>query len=314
MVTRSVTATGAARRRITLALVLTVSVSGLSVAGGLWFRCRAAQSFFDPHVLLSRFPVEDAAVLSIDFSLLRRGGFLTGSKNPLEPEYKQFLDGTGFDYRRDLDLVVASFSKSGNFFVARGRFDWNKLRGYAALQGGSCFKELCRMQGSTPERHISFLPLRDDAVALAVSTDDLAASRLTKAGQPVTAQLPEAPAWLSIPGAALRQQGAVPPGVRLVLSALVNADRVVVTLGPAGQAIESRMDAACRSLDDARILASQLRTTTAAIKESLAHNKATQQDDLARMLAAGSFDQAGRHVTGKWPVERSLLDSLTEGI
>ncbi len=302
-------------RRLTLALVLAVgTLSGLSVLGGLWFRWREARLFFDPHVLLSRFPVEDAAVLSIDVALLRRGGFLAGSKNPLEPEYKQFLDGTGFDYRRDLDLVIASFSKSGNFFVARGRFDWNKLRGYAARQGGSCFKELCRMPGSTAERHISFLPLRDDAVALAVSTDDLAASRLTKAGQPVTAQLPASPAWLSIPGAALRQQGVVPPGVRVILSALVNADRVVITLGPAGQGIEARMDATCRSPDEARVLGSQLRTTTAMIKESMAHNRRTQEDDLARMLAAGSFDEAGRRVTGKWPVERRLLDSLTEGI
>jgi hypothetical protein len=135
----------------------------------------------------------------------------------------------------------------------------------------------------------------------------------------VMAQLPAAPAWLSIPGAALRQQGAVPPGVRLVLSALINADRVVITLGPAGQSIESRtiesrMDATCRSPDDARVLISQLRTTTAAIKESIVHSKLTQQDELARMLAAGSFDQSGQHVTGRWPVEKHLLDSLTEGI
>jgi hypothetical protein len=303
------------RRRVARALLLAaLSLTGLSVTGGLWLKWREARSFFDPHVLLSRFPVEEAAVLDIDFSLLRRGGFLTGSKMPLEPEYKRFLDDTGFDYRRDLDLVIASFSRSGNFFVARGRFDWNKLRGYAVRQGGACFKELCRMQGSTPERHISFLPLRDDAIALAVGTDDLAAARLTKAGQPVAAQLPAAPAWLSIPGAALRQQGAVPPGIRVVLSALVNADRVVITLGPAGQSIEARMDASCRSPDDARILASQLRTTTAMIKESAAHNQQTREDDLARMLAAGSFDQTGSHVTGKWPVERRLLDSLTEGI
>ena len=49
------------------------------------------------------------------------------------------------------------------------------------------------MQGSTPERRISFLPLRDDIMALAVSTDDLAATRLTKTGAPVNTPLPQRP-------------------------------------------------------------------------------------------------------------------------
>ncbi|MGD1071572.1 MAG: hypothetical protein ABSB15_15645 [Bryobacteraceae bacterium] len=297
---------------ITLILVLAAaSLTGLSLE---WLKWRESREFFDPHVLLSRFPVEDSTVLSVDVALLRGAGFLTRSKIPLEPEYKQFVDGTGFDYRRDLDLVIASFSGSGSFFIARGRFDWNKLRAYAAHQGGSCYQELCRVQGSTPERHISFLPLRDDAIALAVSTDDLAASRLTKPGLRVAAQLPSAAAWLSIPGAALRQQGAVPAGVRVVFSALINADRLVITLVPSPHGIEAEMDAACRSADDARVLASQLRTTTRMIKESLATNKQTQQDDLARMLAGGSFDETDRRVTGKWPLDRHIFDTLTEGM
>jgi hypothetical protein len=300
------------RRRVTLTLVLAaVSLTGLALA---WLNWRDSREFFDPHVLLSRFPVEDSTVLSVDVALLRGAGFLTNSKTPLEPEYKQFVDGTGFDYRRDLDLLVASFSGSGSYFIARGRFDWNKLRAYAASQGGSCYQQLCRVQGSTPERHISFLPLRDDVLALAVSTDDLAASRLTKTGQRVAAQLPSAPAWLSIPGAALRQTGAVPVGVRVVFSALINADRVVITLVPAAHGIEAKMDASCRSADDARVLASQLRTTTRMIKESLAANKQTQQDDLARMLAGGSFDETERRVTGKWPLDRHIFDTLTEGL
>ena len=89
-------------------------------------------------------------------------------KSAPEPEYKQFVNSTGLDYRRDLDLVVASFSPSGNYFIARSSLDWNKLRDYATRQGGSCYQDLCRMQGSTPERHISFLPLRHDAIAVAV--------------------------------------------------------------------------------------------------------------------------------------------------
>jgi hypothetical protein len=50
------------------------------------------------------------------------------------------------------------------------------------------------------------------------------------------------------------------------------------------------------------------------IKESLAANKQTQQDDLARMLAGGSFDETERRVTGKWPLDRHIFDTLTEGL
>jgi len=275
---------------------------------------RENRTFFDPSNLLSRFPAEDGAVVNIDFKTLRGAGLLNDSKSVPEPEYKQFIEGTGLDFRRDLDLAVASLSKGGNYFIARGRFDWDKLRGYAARQGGSCYQQLCRLQGSTPERHISFLPLRNDTIAVAVSTDDLAAARLAKAGPPVRLHLPVAPLWLSVPGTVLQQRTALPPGLRLVLSALVKADRVIVTVAPVGAGIEARLDASCHTAEDARVLASQLRSTTGMLKEALLTNKEASQDDLARALAAGTFDTAGPRVTGKWPVAKNLIESLTAGI
>jgi hypothetical protein len=301
----------ASRKRIALAALLGLAVLG---AGLTAWRIRAAHEFFDQRKLLSRFPAEDALALSIDFTALRGAGLLNSSKIPVEADYKQFVAGTGFDYRRDLDSVAASFSRSGSFFIARGHFDWKKLRDYAARQGGSCYQDLCRMQGSKPERHISFLPLRGDAIALAVSPNDLAASMLTKTGQPVTGTIPSAPVWLSVPGSELRKQDALPPGMHLMLSALTSADRVVITVGPTGSSIEAHLDATCRTADDARVLASQLRTTTATIKEAFRHDKQIGDDELAALLTGGRFDQADRRVTGTWPVRKSLLDALTEGI
>jgi hypothetical protein len=299
------------RRGVTVSLLLAALAT---VAGVVGFQLHRARAFFEPHALLSRFPGEDATVLSIDFKLLRRAGILTASKAPLEIDYKQFLEGTGFDYKRDLDSVLASFSDSGNFFIARGRFNWKKLRSYAVQQGGSCYQDLCRMQGSIPERHISFLPLRDDAIALAVSSNDLAATRLASAREPINGFLPQAPVWLSVPGSELRKQGSLPPGLRLMLSALQNTDRVVVTVESSGNGIEAHLETTCRSTNDARILASQLRTTTATLKEALARDKQAPQDELAAMLTAGSFDQSDRKVMGKWPVRKGLLDALTAGI
>jgi hypothetical protein len=142
--------------------------AGLALAHRTW----KTHEFFRPELLFSRFPAEDAMALSMDVAALRKSGLLD-SKAPAEPDYKAFVDGTGFDYRRDLDTLAASFSKTGNYFIARGRFDFDRLRAYAVRQGGSCFDSLCRVQGSQPERRISFLPLRSDTLALAggVSAD-----------------------------------------------------------------------------------------------------------------------------------------------
>ncbi len=299
------------RRHITLGIVFTAVLLASFLVALKW---NDARSFSDLHKVLSRFPVEDAVVLNVDFALIRGAGLLADSKSALEPEYKQFLDGTGFDYRKDLDSVTASFSKSGNFFIARGRFNWPKLRDYAAKQGGACYQDLCRMQGSTPERRISFLPLRDDTIALAVSTDDLAANRLTNEGTPVAAELPSAPAWLSVPGTALHESAAIPPGLALMLSALRNADRLVITVTPAQNGLAAKMEATCRTKDDARILASQLRTVTAKLKTAQQENKAAQADELVQVLVGGTFDDSGSHVIGTWPFSKSLIASLTSGI
>ncbi len=276
----------------------------LLAATAIYLKWSGARRFSDPRTLLSRFPVEDAIVLNIDFSAIRLAGLLPDSKAPLEPEYKQFLDGSGFDYRHDLDSVTATISNSGNFFIARGRFNWPKLQDYASKQGGSCYQDLCRMPGSRPERRISFLPLRDDVIALAVSTDDLAANRLTKPGDPLTAELPNAPAWLIVPGSALHDPNAFPPGLRLMLSALTNADRLVLTAGLSG----TTMEATCRTKEDAHILASQLRVAMATLKEA-------DQDQLAKALSSGTFEDTGTtKVTGQWPFSKALLADLTSGL
>ncbi len=130
---------------------------------------------------LERLPVEDAAVLSVDFAALRRGGMLDLLAGPVveeEPEYKGFVAKTGFDYRKDLDHAFVSFHSAGTYFLARGRFDWGRLQAYAKEQGGGCFDDVCRMTGSLPSRRISYFLLRSDLLAMAVSPDESAATRM----------------------------------------------------------------------------------------------------------------------------------------
>lgn len=297
------------------ATIAALSTAVLIVAGVTAYRIHSTSAFFSAPALLSRFPTEDALVLQADFATLRRAGLLGDSKAPLDPDYKQFRDATGFDYKRDLDSLIASFSRSGTFFIARGRFNWKKLRDYARQHGGSCYEDLCRMQGSTPERHISFLPLRSDALALAVSSNDLAATALTKTAPPITTPLPAAPVWISVSGAELRRQSALPPTMHLMLSALTRAERVVITLGPGGtQGIEAQLQATCNSQDDAKVLASQLRSTTGLLKEALARDKSAADDQVTAMLTQGTFNEADRRVIGNWPVRKSLLEALSDGL
>ena len=300
------------RRHVTLGIVL----AGVSLAGtAIWLKWRDDRALQNPALQLSRFPAEEAAaVLSVDFAALRHSGLLTDSKMDPEPEYKQFLQGTGFDYRRDLDQLTASFSNGGNFFLARGRFDWKKLHDYVQRQGGSCYEQLCRMQGSKPERRISFLPLRDDFMALAVSTDDLAATRLTRIGTPVNTPLPAAPVWLSLPGATLVQPGVIPPGMKLMLSALNSSDRIVVTASAYSGGIEARLDAACRTKEDAGVLASQLRNTASLIREGIANKSVAQDDELGAHACGRNLRTDRQPGSGQMARAAGPVDSLTAGL
>src|SRR6266571_2330075 len=136
-----------------------------------------------PEMALARLPSDNAAVLSIDFDALRRGGIFEMLSGPVveeEPEYKTFVEKTAFDYRRDLDHAFISFHSSGVYFLVRGRFDWKRLEGYAREQGGGCVNSLCRMPGSVPERKISFFPLHSSLMAMAVSVNESAATRMSE--------------------------------------------------------------------------------------------------------------------------------------
>jgi hypothetical protein len=60
------------------------------------------------------------------------------------------------------------------------------------------------------------------------------------------------------------------------------------------------------------VLASQLRLATSTLRDALTADK--QNDELAAMLKSGTFDENGSRVIGRWPVQKTLLDSLTAGI
>ncbi len=267
--------------------------------------------------MLQRLPTADGVVVSIDFAQVRRSGVfseLLGSKIAEEADYLAFVRDSGFDYKRDLDGVLGSFTPAGNFFVVRGRFDWKKLEAFAAKSGGSCYDKLCHLPGSTPERHISFLPLATDVMGLAVSTEDLAASQLQHPGTQRPISVPSEPLWLSMGGGALNRTVKNIPGASFLASAMDGVDDMMLTLGPKGPNFVLRLEAQCRSTKNADNLAGQLKTYTSIFKAALEREKKkANPKDLTGVLTAGQFRESDRMVFGEWNLEKSFLESLAGG-
>jgi hypothetical protein len=291
-----------------------------AVGGAVWLgiyervRIRAAS----PAGMLQRLPPQDATVLFVDFDALRRGGLLKllSSKTPEDPDYQTFVRAIGFDYRTDLDMATASFTNDGEYFVIKGRFDWNRLRAYAEAQGGSCQRSMCRMPGSTPERRISFLPLQSNLLALAVSTDGFAASRLTEetTGRVQPLDPPRDPVWMSISAESLKTAGQLSGGTRLFATALASADKILLSLGPQGEQLEARLAVTCRTSADATALAMRLQQTTTLVRNLIEQeNRKPDPKDLSGVLTAGVFEQSGRRVIGRWPLPSVFLESVAGG-
>src|SRR5438270_6640304 len=109
------------QRRFLIVAAITIAVG--AVALFVYLRPRNLA----PEAALARLPSDDASVLSIDFSALRRGGIFQMLSGPVveeEPEYKTFVEKTAFDYRKDLDQAYIAFHSSGVYFMVRGRFNW----------------------------------------------------------------------------------------------------------------------------------------------------------------------------------------------
>ena len=297
------------KRRLLIGSVLAILLGAIGAVVYLKTRDLA------PEALLARLPSDNAAVLSIDFAALRRGGIFEMLSGPVveeEPEYKTFVEKTAFDYRRDLDHAFISFHSSGVYFLVRGRFDWKRLEGYAREQGGGCVNSLCRMPGSVPERKISFFPLDSNLMAMAVSVNESAATRMSEpARNPRAIALLKQPVWLSLPTSTLQKSDNFPTGTRLFAKAIEGAESATISLAPQGKAIEAQLEVICRSAREASIVTEQFQKVTALLRTIIEKDKQKPNPgDLSGVLTAGVFRQEDTRVIGRWPIERVFLENL----
>ena len=300
------------RKPSVLIVLLAATLAGYG--GVRWFRSRplglASQ--------LRRLPQRDAVIIYIDFHRLRQSGILgmlDSPKTTEDPDYREFARKINLDWKKDLDSVVLAMAPSGKFMVVEGRFDWKSLRNYAEEAGGECFGPVCRVNGSAPERRISFLPLQDHVMALAVSTDEWAARTLQGEAPPADAGLPDAPVWVKIPGSVLKSGEGLPDGTRMFARSIQQADYAILTFFPDGQRLAARLDVRCGDPRDAADIAGELSHATSLLKEMIAREHQTPNPaDFSGVLTSGSFWSQGDRVYGKWPIERSFLENLLGGV
>jgi len=82
---------------------------------------------------------------------------LSGAKATEEPDYRKFVQDTGFDYRLDLESVAVAFVEGNMYAVVRGVFHGS---GFRSTQRLKVFVHAHGLQdaASQPERFIPFTP------------------------------------------------------------------------------------------------------------------------------------------------------------
>ena len=265
------------------------------------------------------FPERHAVVLYVDVAAMRSSGILNklvGSTVGEEAEYRQFVEGTGFNYKNDLHKVMLNSANGLHYFLLQGRFDWDKLRDWAQKQkNGKCDDELCSFAGSTPDRIVSFRRLQKNLMALATTRDTDGARAVERRGVPASGadlSVPGEPVWLLLPSEAIRALPSYPSGTRLFAKALESADKALFTLGPdSAQQFQLNADVLCHSPEDAAVLKAQLEGITQLLQKLIAREaQSPSAGDLSGMLTSGTFTREGNHVKARWPVPKTFLESL----
>jgi hypothetical protein len=290
-----------------------VLVCGVAVGILMYFRRDVAVT---PQAMVSYLPQGQQTIVYIDVNALRQSGILErlfGSTVGEEPEYKVFVTESGFDYKTDLDSILYSHSQIQQLFLLKGRFDWKMLIKYAFTHGGACVNGFCRVPASKVDHTVSFYPLRSDLMALGVSRDKDAASNIqVHPVSKVKAETPIQPMWMSMPVSVLKSVENMPAGTRQFVKVLDNAEQVVFSLGPQQERYDLAMDVTCKSQEDAVVVRAELESLTGLLQKFIAReNQKPSPDDLSSVLTAGKFERAERHVFAHWPIQRSLIFSLS---
>ncbi|MBL8173085.1 MAG: hypothetical protein JNK48_00360 [Bryobacterales bacterium] len=262
-----------------------------------------------PAEQLARLPVTNLR-LAIDVKTLRAAGIVDrlAGKSAEEPDYLSFVKETGFDYKKDLDFVLASYSAGETLAFLTGRFDWHNMQQYASKHGGACKDGICRMPASTPGRHLSYQRIAAGLLAFASSTDSEAVTKLNRPNG-ANPKLPTQPIWLLIPPDSFRDASALPAATHLFATALSTSSQVLLSFGAAGSAFEARLEAECRTAEHAEQIVRELKAATTVLQRTMPRQP--QAPTLSGILSAGTFSVNSAKISGVWPIPRAAIDAFS---
>jgi len=244
---------------------------------------------------------------------------VAGSKSEEDQDYRKFVSQIGFDYRTDLDAAAVAFSRGNTYMALRGRFRWDKLRAYAQAEGGQCNRSTCYMPASQPGRYISFYALKSNVMALAVAPEANGVALIGPAQWNQPARISTDPVWISVPSFEFADAKAFPEGTHAFLTPLAQAQVITFSVGVAPNGgvngpLEIHLDADCDSPDAATQVHRRLTAATDLLNKMIAREHMTPNPHgLSGLLVAGAFQLQDRRVTGRWPLDRKLVESLATG-
>jgi len=292
-----------------------------TIMGGsaYWFYSKP----YDASRLVQMLPPDRSVHVYLNFKAMRDSGILdvlAGSATLEEPEYKKFVEETGFNYRTDLDGVAVAFRDGDVFYAAQGRFNWAKLAAFATAHQGSCTGPQCKVPGSVPGRDVTFYMPRANVLALATSRSGTAMEMVGLSSWAKRPVIPETGLWMLAPPYVFANPENLPAGTRAFLAPLKDATETILMLGPGSggrsAAFELRMETTFATAAAAAEVHKQFTDSTALLVSMLARENLTpNKNDLSGLLAGGMFEVADTKVIAKWPVDRTLLQALvTTGI
>ena len=133
--------------------------------------------------LLGQLPAGSSEVIFVDLATLRQSPFLAelykwAPAPTTDPDYKRFLQATGFNYETDLNRVGIAILHSGRdsclFAVADARLDHKKISAYALETGtreSRNGREIFSVPLSGSAGRVAFAFLSDNRIALTNSAD-----------------------------------------------------------------------------------------------------------------------------------------------
>lgn len=268
------------------------------------------QQLFDclPHnpgtvrVFVSLERLRDSGLLSV----------LSSSTAAQEPDYTSFVQETGFEYMTDLDAAAVNFDKDDVYATVRGRFNWKRLSDYAAKRGGECRNTTCTIPASKPERFISYFPLRDDVMALAVTREERGVVSIAPPGH--SPEIPTSPVWVQAPGQAFAHLSWSPSGAQFLVSSLAKANLATFEISVAANAFNLGLRAQMPTPTAAADATQSFRQATSIFSKMLDRDRISANPaDLSGLLVGGAFKVEGNDVLGTWPLDKRFLQAFLGG-